>query len=39
MASPNRYPLFGKEGIGEILELTEIIYLKIPLHPPLSKGE
>ena len=28
-------PLFGKEGLGEIFQNVN----KIPLHPPLSKGE
>jgi len=27
------FPLFGKEGLGEILKY------QIPLHPPLLKGE
>lgn len=30
-------PLFGKEGLGEIL--FGIALLKIPLNPPLEKGE
>jgi len=30
-------PLFGKEGYGEIL--WRMIYSKIPLNPPLPKGE
>jgi len=30
-------PLFGKEGIGEIL--WRIVYSKIPLNPPLLKGD
>jgi hypothetical protein len=30
-------PLFSKEGQGEIL--FEVAPLKIPLNPPLEKGE
>jgi len=29
----HQFPLFGKEGTGEILSF------QIPLHPPFSKGE
>jgi hypothetical protein len=31
-------PLFGKEGYGEILWRYRLIQ-KIPLNPPLTKGE
>jgi hypothetical protein len=34
------FPLFGKEGPGEISAVTHgfSIYKKIPLNPPLPKG-
>jgi hypothetical protein len=35
------FPLFGKEGSGEIFAAHHRFYLseKIPLNPPLLKGE
>jgi len=39
-------PLFGKEGLGEILlqitfhgNINELLFCKIPLNPPFPKGE
>jgi len=38
-------PLFGKEGLGEILlknnsfNINGLLFCKIPLNPPFSKGE
>jgi hypothetical protein len=35
-----KIPLFGKEGRGRFYEsYMETFVLKIPLHPPLPKGE